>query len=619
MNTRDMTSSINTLLQKMPKSRLECGIVVCFIKQHNIHTRNVLLQNIIQTARISDVRVIYEWMTNNNIMLDLNMVERIFELSIDTRKRKLTGAYHTPKFIIDNILKKTITRTTYTICDCACGSGAFLVEAARRLSKYHGITISDVIENSIYGVDKIHKKIEQAKILLTLLMLTHGEDRQKLSFNLKVADSLNVNWAKLFPEVGHEGFDAIVGNPPYVRARNLPDYTKRALRDARWKTAPSGKPDLFMPFVELGAELINENGTLGYILPNTFYTSLAARGMRNMLQERTLIKEMIDFGHQQAFDDVTTYTCILVLDKRPKDVFYYTLIEDPNRLYRLNTLKKSDYARISFSELNPKKWILLRSEDMKNIVKIETAGLSLNKICDIRTGISTMRNHLYTFTSGTCRNGCYTLEYNNKKYRIEKGITKEVLKSGQIKDVGHIRDNRMRIIFPYLKNKNGMMIPITESHLKKNYPHCYQYFRAIRPELEKRDKGKKEYDQWYAYGRSQGLENHRGEKLIMADIGNKPNFVICTKKGVAFFTGYGLWLNKKTNITLSILQKILNSKVFEYYIGKTSRRYREGYRSYAKHFVETFSIPEFTDVEIRLLKRMPNVDQFLTKKYKIRI
>ena len=611
--------AINSLIRQCSIQVIENGLVACFVEKHMIDTNNHLINNILKDIKHSDVKKIQQWLDANKIILNLNNLERIFELLIAKKDRKLNGAFYTPKFVIDYIIKKTITKNTRNVCDCSCGSGSFLVEATKRLSEVMHKPISDVIENCVYGVDVLEINIRRAKIMLTLLMLVNGDERKDVSFNLRTANSLNLDWNAEFPEIKKSGgFDAMVGNPPYVRARNLPDEVKISLHTSRWETAPTGKPDLFIPFVELGVNLINEKGILGYIIPNTIQTSLASKNLRKMLQNKELLKEIIDFDHLQVFNDATIYTCIAIIDKKHKSHFRYILVEDPKKLQKINTIKPQDFIKIYFNNLNYLKWILLNDIDMKNVTKIESSGKPLKSICRIKTGISTLRNYLYVIDGDHVNGGYYEKTYNGKTYKIEKEITCEVLKSGQVKNEQYIKNNKMQIIYPYYYDKNKTVTIIAENILKKKYPLCYEYLVAIRSELKKRDNGKKTYATWYAYGRTQGLVDY-GPKLIMPDMSYKPRFVLCNKKYLLFFTGYGLWINPGTNMNLKVLCKILNSKVFSYYMDKTSRRYQNGYRSYAKHFVEDFTIPQFTDEEIKIMELTNQIDEMLISKYQLYI
>ena len=96
-----------------------------------------------------------------------------------------------------------------------------------------------------------------------------------------------------------------------------------------------------------------------------------------------------------------------------------------------------------------------------------------------------------------------------------------------------------------------------------------------------------------------------------------PCFVLCKKSNVLYYTGYGLWLNNNKSMDIESLKKILNSKIFKYYMDHTSKPYQHGYRSYAKRFMINFSIPKFTSKELEIIKNTENLKKFLIKIYQL--
>ena len=72
---------------------------------------------------------------------------------------------------------------------------------------------------------------------------------------------------------------------------------------------------MYISFFELGFNLLNETGKLGYITPNTYFKTETAKALRYYLMEKKIIKKIIDFNHHQVFDDATTYSAITILDK----------------------------------------------------------------------------------------------------------------------------------------------------------------------------------------------------------------------------------------------------------------------------------------------------------------
>ena len=166
---------------------------------------------------------------------------------------------------MDYIINKTVKKNTGTICDPSCGTSVFLIGDVKRLHKLTGRPVSEIIENNIYGADILVDHIKYCKILLILYMLSTGEDKKLLSFNLRVCNSLTFDWKKYHPH----GFDSIICNPPYVKSRgnDIDQVLKDKVKEKF--TTVHGMWDLYVPFMELGLTLLKPNGRFGMIVKDT--------------------------------------------------------------------------------------------------------------------------------------------------------------------------------------------------------------------------------------------------------------------------------------------------------------------------------------------------------------
>jgi type I restriction-modification system DNA methylase subunit len=110
------------------------------------------------------------------------------------------------------------------------------------------------------------------------------------------------------------GFDAVIGNPPYVRPHKLSDQFKKEL----WKqfTTFEKKADLYVCFIERGINLLKDGGTLGYIVSNGCLRLDSFEKLRKFLLRRTTIRTVVDFD-ENVFDNAAVKTCILLLEKSP--------------------------------------------------------------------------------------------------------------------------------------------------------------------------------------------------------------------------------------------------------------------------------------------------------------
>jgi len=616
--------TINSLSNRYKIDDIESAIIEMFLEKKKIrNVKNKLIQERLQYSKKTNE--IKFQLNKVLIELDLKTIERIFELLIPAKDRKTNGAFYTPNSIVQYIVAETIKEVGY-ICDPSCGSGAFLVESVKKIRELTGKSIISIIEKYIYGCDILDYAVRRAKLILSLLALENKEDKENIKFNIICGDSLLLNWKKRFPhivksssldsyfseEFKAQGFDIILGNPPYLRIQDLSEETKNKLRK-KWDIISSGNFNIYFAFFELAKKLVKRNGRIGYIVPNNFFTSLAALKLRKWMQKHQIIEKIIDFNHLQIFEDVTTYTCIVILRNSKKSKFQYALVD---KLEQVDSLCKLTFSTIKFADLNPKKWRLMNEVDFANIKKIENIGVPLGKMTSIRSGLATLKDSIYFVDSSKSKGEYYIKKYKNHEYLIEKEITRKIVKISTVKTNEDIINNTLRIIYPYERTSNNSIAIIPEAKLRKKYPKCYEYLISAKEELLTRDKGKRKYIEWYAYGRGQGLDMH-GIKILTPTFSKKPRFLIDWDEDSFFCNGYGIFVNSSKRDVI-VLQKILNSKIMEYYIYKTSVLLEGGYPCFQKNFIELFSIPHLTEEEKNMIYRETNIskiDEFLIKKY----
>jgi type II restriction/modification system DNA methylase subunit YeeA len=117
------------------------------------------------------------------------------------------------------------------------------------------------------------------------------------------------SWEKAFPKVfTHEGFDVVIGNPPYVRQEllgELKSYSQKTYK------VYHGVADPYAYFMEKGLGLLNPSGLFGIIVANKWMRAGYGQPLRSWLKTKD-IKEIIDFGDLQVFKGATTYPCIFI-------------------------------------------------------------------------------------------------------------------------------------------------------------------------------------------------------------------------------------------------------------------------------------------------------------------
>lgn len=562
--------------------------------------------------------------------LDFNIedVVELFEFVVSPIEKEVNGAVYTPKYIREFIVNETIANIDkiksieeITFGDIACGCGGFFLTIAKFINKNFGKSYYKIFRENIYGLDIQNFSIERTKILLSLLAITQGEDREYFNFNLFEGNALNFDWSKVEGIRQNNGFDIIVGNPPYVGATKIDAESKQLLKN--WSVSSSGKADLYIPFFQIGMVNLNNTGILGYITVNTFIKSLNGRAVRKYFSDNNFDLSIIDFGGEQLFKSRSTYTCICTIGKKPSSLIRYLNTKSAN----ITNIKKKDFIKLSYSKLDDFEGWYLNQEKINSLIsKIENTGEPLGKMFEIRNGFATLKNKLYLFKPIKVSDEFYFFEQNGKEIKIEKGICRNAIKPNTLKSESEIENHTEKLIFPYeLIEENNLfsepkrLIKIFEEpYLKTQFPFAYQYLKSKKKNLAQRDKGTREYEKWYAYGRNQAL-TFFGYKLLFPYISISPCFVYTDDKDLLFYNGYAVISNSRND--LLILQKILMSKLFWFYIKHTSKPYSGDFFSLAKNYVKNFGICSLSEQDRLALNDMDSakdIDNFLLAKYDIK-
>lgn len=543
-------------------------------------------------------------------------LENELEVLIPGNDRKLNGAFFTPTYIVDFIIKEIAPGENDTTIDLSCGCGAFLIGLLDFYKKTTQKPIKSVVRENVFGVDILPYNVERAKMLLAIYALQEGEILEENDFNIWQADSLRMEWK--------QKFDNVIGNPPYVKFQDLSEENRKYLSSG-WKTVKNGTFNLYFAFFELGYKLLKDAGKLGYITPNNYFTSLAGEPLREFFQHEKCVYRIVDFDHRKVFD-VQTYTAITFLEKRKMTGIYYDRIKDGQ--HPESFINSVNGSLNSLAELNPKKWRLLKSDEQENIKKIETVGTPIGDIFDICVGIATLKDDLYFVDTRKQDQGFFVKEVDGKKYLIEDAVTKAVFKISDFKNQAELSENTRRIIFPYhVAGKKAT--PIPEQVFSMKYPNCYDYLLAVQEILIQRDKGKTKFNPFYVWGRTQGLTKH-GKKLLVPTFSQYPRFLLVNDEESFFTNGYGLFFKNDRLFQhslasvdkIDVVQKILNSIVMHYYVTKTSVAIEGGYPCYQKNFIVKFSLPDFDNSDITFLRKCHEKDQidtFLCRKYDLSI
>ena len=248
------------------------------------------------------------------------------------------------------------------------------------------------------------------------------------------------DWEKEFPEIMKRGgFDAVIGNPPYVRSITLKE-TNPLLWEfcrSRYRAASAREWDIYLVFVEKGLSLLKGNGKLGYILPNKFLNSQVGENLRAILSEGKHLEKLIHFGALQIFQGATTYTCLLFLDREGKKQAKIARYVGPvNESVTLDSLPEKAPDLWATSEISAKKFTPAPWEFSApgGVIEKLRKWPSLESVAQVFQGTGTRADRVYLVEDRGRERGLvriYSAE-KNAEYLLEPTFLKPALRGRSI-------------------------------------------------------------------------------------------------------------------------------------------------------------------------------------------
>lgn len=339
------------------------------------------------------------------------------------------------------------------ILDPACGSGSFLIAAYQYLldwylefyrqdpKKYktqllqldndYQLTLEErkrILLAHIYGVDIDPQAVEVAKLnlLLKVLEVKRGAMAEQqallrehilpeLEANIRCGNSLIgtdyatphtpqaekarlFDWDVQFREVmASGGFDAVIGNPPYVRQETLGADFKRYV--AQHYETYAGTADLYVYFIEKSINLLKEGGYYGIIVANKWMRAKYGLPLRRWLKKQPLV-EMIDFGDLPVFSQATTYPIIVIAGKGPQTETFQAANVTTLDFDSLSNYLALNRFRMEQVSLEDASWSLINQQQQAFMQKLGAVGVRLGEYVEekIYYGIKTGLNEAFVIT-----------------------------------------------------------------------------------------------------------------------------------------------------------------------------------------------------------------------------
>ncbi|MBW2078737.1 MAG: Eco57I restriction-modification methylase domain-containing protein, partial [Deltaproteobacteria bacterium] len=545
-----------------------------------------------------------------------------------------------------------------------------------------------ILLNNIYGVDIDPQAVEVTKLSL-LLKVLEGEDEQTiaqqfalfrarvlpdLANNIKCGNSLigpdfyegkqmtllneeemyRINafdWNAEFPEIinplnppldkgnppipplekgGKGGFDAVIGNPPYIRIQGMKEWAPLEVDHYKkaYKAASKGNYDIYVVFVEKGLSLLNGQGVLGFILPHKFFNAKYGESLRSLLAEGKHLREIIHFGDQQVFANATTYTCLLFLSKQGSDRFHFVKVHD---LSTWQCEGSQLEGNVSTDKVTNGDWNFVVGPEGKLFDRLSEIPKKLSDITHLFVGLQTDADDVYILEEVQIK-GKQVLcksKATGKVHPFENSHLKRFVKGSVNIRRYFLSDLTKRLIFPY-ETIDGQSVLISTSDYEERFPLTWAYLKENKPRLAARNKGKMSGPKWYGYVYRKNHTRLDSSKLLVPSLAAGATFA-ADIDGEFFFVGsgggggggYGIALLPDTDISYFYLLGLLNSQLSSLFLRAISTPFRGGYIALNRQYIEQlpirpidFSAPSdkaHHDRMVGLVKRMLDLQKQLAE------
>jgi len=446
-----------------------------------------------------------------------------------------------------------------------------------------------ILHNNIFGVDLDQQAVEIARLNLLLRALAQRQLLPTLSDNVKRGNSLisggeaelkpyfgdawrdkhPFEWEQEFPDIVEQGgFDVVIGNPPYVGFHGF-DEDKSYYR-SNYDCA-TGRFDIYMPFIEKGIELLKPDGLLGFICPTNFMKRQHGGKLRQLLRKQHKIVEIVDFEHEQVFEEALNYTCLLVIQKgkpfKPHHLRYFR---------GGISLQSTEVQQDSLSDTG---WVFA-SESQKTVlerVKLSRTVPLGTLLEGISEGIVTGKNNVFVLPNE---------EVN--QLEIESSLTWSAIQGKQI-DRYCLRDIPNVVLYPY-KRRQGIKTTLPERELRRRFPNAYQYLKSRKRDLA----GRRYFDEsakaWYELWNERSFDQQAVSKIVVSELGDHAKFALADKTLFYLDTVCGLVPKKKGKHHLGFLLGLLNSKLLDYIYKATTVPKAGGFYIYKTMFLRRLPI-----------------------------
>ena len=359
---------------------------------------------------------------------------------------------------------------------------------------------------------------------------------------LKSGASLPFSFPVHFADAAsNDGFDLLVGNPPWVRLHNIPPATRDALRaryrsfrEAAWMPGAeetgagrgfSAQVDLAALFVERSLSLTRPGGAVALLLPAKLWRSLAGGGVRKVIDDLADLRAIEDWAESRAAFDAAVYPSFLLARRRGAELEEDDSFEAP--IVRVAVHHRDDAlewsmarARIPLEDSPGAPWLLLPPDARAAFDRLAQAGppLAHTSLGRPILGVKSGCNEAFIVTPRAgwrdARNDFWPVTSGNREGRVERRMLRPLLRGESVR--------------AWTPEPDGDAVLWThdaaDAPMQRLPAGAQSWLAPWRRQLESRADARRAA-RWWTLFRTDAARSHK-PRVVWSDIGKSPRALV---------------------------------------------------------------------------------------------
>ncbi len=470
---------------------------------------------------------------------------------------------YTPRWLVSFVLDRVAGDGADPVrerwLDPACGDGAFLLGAieqlARRVTRDE---LPGVVEDSLFGIDIDEDACAVAgeRVVAAVEAIAGPQPDGYFAANVRHQDFLE-------SEADADGFDVVVGNPPFVSATSLTAASKARYLE-RFETA-WGRLDLYALFLEQGLRWLAPGGRLAFITPDKWLTAQSSGPLRAYVACNFAVRAIERFDRHDLFPGVATVPCVTVIEHAEP------IATAPCRWWEVNrgeptlAATREELAIVASGRpwsAAPSPTTTQRSLPLGALVERISAGLA--------TGL----------------NRCFILDHERAQ-TIEPELLRPVARGRDVTKTG-IRDSQLWLLLPYRFDIEGDAAQLVDLD---EFPLARAYLERHRDALERRHCVRVWGKAWYDVHDPVTFDMAARPKILLPDIAYEPRFALDPGGLAPLHSAYYLLLRTGMPPDPERLTAALNSPAVAADLRRRAQTAKSGYRRFRTAVLRDVAVP----------------------------